>query len=202
LLTATQSIRQTTQHLHSELEGTAIAKDLMSSQLTLTRYAHILGVWAEVWAALEKEVWSSVWASQISRLLPERRAGKARQDIDDVIALLKIKGIETGAASHSWKDLEAPASASAPELVGHCYVMQGSSLGGKVIARHLGETLGLHSEQGRSFFMHSGTAPLTWTQWCREADVRLATTNDRQEALKGASNAFTFLIQAFSRVTV
>jgi len=201
LFTATQGIRQATHHLHAALEATDVAKGLMAAQLTLAAYAHILAVWAQAWAALENAVYASVWKDQLSGLLPVPRTEKALHDLEDVNALLHIRGTAPGPESSAGGALVAPAAASAAELVGYCYVMQGSSLGGKVIARHLQETLGLHADQGRSFFLQGNTDPLTWTQWCREADAFLATSDDRQQSLQGANAAFAFLIQAFSRAS-
>ena len=56
-----------------------------------------------------------------------------------------------------------PTLAMLPQLLGSLYVIEGSTLGGQVITRHLAAHLGLRPESGCGFF--NGYGPATGPRW-------------------------------------
>ena len=62
-----------------------------------------------------------------------------------------------------------------PSLFGAMYVMEGSTLGGQFIARHLETTLHLSEGQGCSYFRGHGsqTGPL-WKEFCEMLKLRIS----------------------------
>lgn len=186
-------LRAHTHDLHAELERTAIARDLLSRQLTRERYADILCVWHRAWVPLETAIWSSHWSHGVRQLLPVRRGAKAQRDLH----ALGLKGsanstVGTDATlAKDWVDSEAA-------LLGLCYVVRGSSLGGQVIARHLESTLGLNAAHGSSFFTPDTDEALSWPRWCRHIDDLLLDGAAKDRACATARAAFSHLLQTFT----
>jgi hypothetical protein len=62
------------------------------------------------------------------------------------------------------------------ELLGMAYVAVGSSLGGKVIVRHLQSVLRMEVGVGMSFFSGEARGELGWPDWLRALNVRVVGT--------------------------
>jgi heme oxygenase len=73
---------------------------------------------------------------------------------------------------------------------GSAYVLEGSTLGGQVIARHVEKTLGLRAGQGYSFFIAYG--PRTGAMWrqFRDGLQAAATRLDHDELIDAAGATF------------
>lgn len=87
---------------------------------------------------------------------------------------------------------DLPEITDASQALGYLYVMEGSTLGGKVIARLLEETLGINQQNGAAFFY--GYGPETGAKWkaFREALVSYAESSGEEERIIAAANQ-TFL---------
>lgn len=80
--------------------------------------------------------------------------------------------------------------ASLPEVLGARYVLDGSALGGRVIARHIGPRLGVAAGRGASFFcgVSAADARGMWADLCAAlADLPETAGED---AVRGARAAF------------
>lgn len=73
--------------------------------------------------------------------------------------------------------------ASAPELLGWLYVVEGSTLGGRLLCRRIGETLRLQPDHGLAFFHGYGDA--TAARW-REVLTLLAAFDEAQVEATGS----------------
>jgi heme oxygenase len=64
-----------------------------------------------------------------------------------------------------------PAAVTVADAVGLVYVLEGSVLGGRIIARHLAERLALGADDGAAFYVDppAGTRP-RWTDVCAIID--------------------------------
>ena len=186
------SLRLHTQSLHAGLENTAIARDLLSPSLTLTRYREILAAWANAWTILETTLQHSEFSRAAPELLPAARVAHA---IDD----LRYFGHAPESTPLSFGYATALTPSSLSGFVGICYVVRGASLGGKVIAKHLEATLGLGRNNGAGFFGGDDRDALTWVQWMRNADTLLLSLGDIDEAKRAAATTFSLLTDLFSR---
>ena len=186
-------LRAQTRDLHIELEHTTIAQDLLSPQLTRARYAHILSVWHRAWIPLETAIWTSPWSQSLRQLLPARRAAKAEQDLH-ALGLNGLANTTTNLDATFKPDVLDSEAA----LLGLCYVVRGSSLGGQVIARHLESTLGLNTAHGSSFFSPDTNESLTWPQWCHQLGPLLNDRAAKDRACAAARAAFSHLLTAFT----
>lgn len=99
------------------------------------------------------------------------------------------------AALGAEQDTDAPAFAypGRPEALGAAYVVEGSMLGGVMIAREVERHLGLGPESGNSFFAGYGRdTARTWKAFCAELD-QLADPATDDRVLAAAEETYTAL---------
>ena len=84
----------------------------------------------------------------------------------------------------------APLLLGVPEALGALYVLEGATLGGQVIARHLRRTLGVTAERGGAYF--SGYGSRTGRMWQAFGDAmdRVVIPGDEAHVILGAQIAF------------
>jgi heme oxygenase len=191
--TAVEDLRHATHDLHQALEETQIAQDLLSPQLTLNRYAQILGHWARSWGALEASLDDALFAQSVGHLLCTPRAMLAQDDLR-CLGYAATAPLPSFATTDSLR-VDVPGNRSA--LLGRCYVMRGAALGGQVIARRVSASLGLQQNKGVYFFAHAQNESLGWPQWCKELESWLREPQERALAVQEARHTFAFLLQTF-----
>ncbi|GMA15430.1 heme oxygenase (plasmid) [Deinococcus metallilatus] len=84
----------------------------------------------------------------------------------------------------------SPHLAGVPEALGALYVLEGATLGGQVITRHLRRTLGLTPESGSAYF--HGYGPATgrmWQAFGEALDGQVA-LDDEARVIGGAQKTF------------
>ena len=187
---------------HQRLESHPVAQQLMSGTLTPQQYAHVLSLWYQAWRPLEHLVVTHAPAEAPKAQWPARRSHLAEQD-------LTYLGYP---APPTDRPLAPLPDATGARWYGLAYVMQGSALGGQVIAAHLQRLLGLQAGLGASFFavhvpatadhMAGGRSHrprqdwTTWTQWLdQQLDSQQPST---EEAVSAAIATFDYLYDAFS----
>ncbi|WP_221091305.1 biliverdin-producing heme oxygenase [Deinococcus aquaedulcis] len=87
-----------------------------------------------------------------------------------------------------------------PGALGALYVLEGATLGGQVISRHLQGTLGLSPEAGGAYFHGYGRATGAMWRAFGEAMTAQVTPAQAPAVLAGAQAAFARFAQALSRV--
>lgn len=194
--TVIEELREHTSDLHDALESTEFSQLLMSSNLQLENYVQMLHAWALAWTKLEKVLTSSRWHLDIEHLAPMPRAHLAQQDL---MYLHDNHGVmpPTPASSQPIHKVFPPEPSNMGELLGQCYVMRGSVLGGQVIAKHLHGVLGLQGGSGASFFSTQENQDLSWSQWKQSFCERVSATGGYDSALKGARVTFQYLLDNF-----
>lgn len=71
-----------------------------------------------------------------------------------------------------WRSGDLPALPALPEALGCHYVLEGSTLGGQVISRHLQKTMGVVPGRGGSFFASEGRdMGVMWRAFCRALEA-------------------------------
>jgi heme oxygenase len=89
---------------------------------------------------------------------------------------LKWFGMDAMAAPDIISACLTPRFTSAESLIGALYVLEGSTLGGQVIARQLAESIGVSHGKGASFFYgHGGNTGSHWKDFWYLADEVCAT---------------------------
>lgn len=172
-------------HLNTE----SYLKDLMSPQLTLIRYREILRGFQAFYMSLDQlmRLQKSSPAKAYYESLNQKQSLRLSED---------LKNLESD-ASESAKVIQADGAEFPKEasLWGLMYVIEGSSLGGQMIAKHLEKTLGLHQANGASFFV--GDAAETgahWRTFLATLNASVA-TDDPDATVDGARSGFRWVGQ-------
>jgi heme oxygenase len=92
---------------------------------------------------------------------------------------------------------ELPSLSSRPEILGAAYVLEGSTLGGQIISRHLEETLGLRGGCGYCYFRSYGPdVGAQWKAFRAELLQASSATND-PVIVRAARNTFDIFYRWF-----
>ena len=116
----------------------------------------IIAAWEE-WAAPNAPAW-------IQPLLAARRRGQ----------LLTLDLTWFGADASGEARATLPEMRDDASLLGAMYVLEGSTLGGQVIARHVERVLGLTAGQGNAYFRgHTEQTGQLWKEFCDALRTKL-----------------------------
>ncbi len=148
-------LREATRSAHRTLDHHPVLAPLTRSPLSVAAYAKALAALHGPQQAIERMLGSFAPGTQF----PPRLA-----DLDRDLALLGLSPFPLMA--------EIPQCVSEPQLMGALYVIEGSNLGGAVIARQL--TLSLPIAVPRDFFEKSGGPPRWGDFWRFAAEHCLA----------------------------
>lgn len=114
----------------------------------------------------------AVWEPQVAATLADEAFFGPRRKLHLLANDLAFLGLDPGALQSLPRCSNLPPLATLPETLGSLYVLEGSTLGGQVIARRLERSLGLSDGRGYAFFRSYGPeAPAMW----RAFGERLAT---------------------------
>lgn len=200
---ASAVLRDRTWPMHQRLEGHPVSRALLSPDLTLTQYGQILLAWHACWTQLERLVARHAPPDLPGWAWPAKRAHLAVHD-------LAYLGQTPLVIDAGWGPV-SPNIDREGGWYGLAYVMQGSGMGGLVIAMHLERLLGLRVGLGASFFdvnnaRHAG-GPRTavrhgWMEWLRWLDEQLDRDPVRLEhAVTTANDTFHYIYDVFSLLT-
>ncbi len=136
-----QKLKESTRQQHEDVEG---AVDVMSKLFSIDDYKKMIARFRSFYAGYEPTVpYAALKAAGFDY--------EERRKLPSLDADAKALGIEEGPV---FTDL--PDVSSLPKAFGSIYVIEGSTLGGQVISRHLKEHLGLTPENGGAFFASYG----------------------------------------------
>ena len=150
-------LRQSTAGAHRALDHHPLLAPLLRPGLDRAHYGRVLQAFHAIHGPLQARLLDGLlrWGGA-SDYRPSDRVTWLKQDL----AFLGLDGQQAMAALATWR--LAPVSSSA-ELIGELYVVEGSTLGGQVIARLLGDSLGITPETGGRFF--HGHGECTGARW-------------------------------------
>jgi len=174
-------LRRQTRLQHEALERQGVFAGIVRPDVRLDDYGRLLDLLWRFYAAVEPAVLRAV-ASQ-----PEISLYRPR------LALLAADMTALGRALPAPGDIALPL-ASAGQLLGAIYAIEGSALGGQVIARHLRKSLG--SEVGGALGFFDGLAVNVGSHWQDVlALLRRSLTGPMaaEDALRGAQGVFSAL---------
>ena len=203
-ITASQRMRNASREAHAALETTPVAKLLMSPSLSAYDYWRVLDAWLIVWAPLERIV-KSTFPSQLSvNRMPVMRSSLLRQDLRgvcDALGEFPQSRVVLADSKFAINDLATLASKWSG-WIGIAYVLQGSILGGAVVASHLQRTLPKDIASCIRFFCPHTHASRNlaadfrlWMQWL---DSELTDSSDQEHASYTAVRTFEFLVRSWN----
>jgi len=169
-------LRRETTSDHEAVEGSI---PLMTEDLDTGRYVAVLeqlyGIVA-AWEELLAEV-SPDWLQAIR--VPRRRQEMLRDDLAHF-------GVEAACAGTPM----LPLIRSHSELLGAMYVMEGSTLGGQLIARHVERVLHLEPGAGDAYFRsHGDRTGAMWKEFCAVLRERIPDA-EAGDAVRSAKEMF------------
>jgi heme oxygenase len=176
-------LRGATRALHDRIEAVV---GLPERVTTVAEYRVVLerfwGFHAPLEAALAERDWRGFDFER------RRRAHEAAADL----AALGERDLE---GLPLWEGYRPGSEA---EAFGVLYVLEGSTLGGRVIRRGLDARLGAQVAGATRFFDGRGrTGAKLWREFLTTLDVRVRTTEERAAAVHGAQAAFQAMIDWF-----
>ncbi|WP_141731044.1 biliverdin-producing heme oxygenase [Oligoflexus tunisiensis] len=167
-------LRLETHAQHEALDHHPLMVQLMSPTLSRTLYQHILGKFLGFYQPLEPLLARyTLWPSLGIDLTERRKTPWLLADLSHLQVPLAARPC---APQPDWIHDDAAA-------LGTFYVMEGSTLGGQVIARHVARCLGLSRDQGLAFFSSYGEAVGTRWKETRAALVQFAEQTGEEDAM-------------------
>ncbi len=180
-------LKMATRERHAALEGQL---PLLDPLLSHENYRLLLGRFFGYYAPLETRLLALPWPDEIGFDYSGRH--KTPRLAQDLIALGETP--ETLAQLPRCQDL--PEVVTLSNQLGCLYVIEGATLGGQIITRHLQATLGLTPETGAAFF--NGYGAQTGAQWqtfCTMLTDLAERTGGDEEIIATANRTFETLGQ-------
>lgn len=173
-------LKQRTAHQHQQTED---GVDLMRDDFSLKEYQNLLIRFYAFYKPFEARMQSAIEEKAIAFDYTARLNMPRLQNDLQSLGMTK----EEIAAIEPFDSL--PTLESPEKIFGALYVVEGSTLGGQVIARHLKEKFGLDETSGIAFF--SGYGKETGKMWnaFREKISGFAETTDNHEEIVKSANA-------------
>jgi heme oxygenase len=188
---ALNELRLTTRTEHERIEDIL----RLTEPMTLARYATIISGFDAFLRAWEPRIHDALPARLQQWFRTRRRGGLASADVDWLRSEAGLPPVAMNASAVAQLPLE-----HLPQLLGSLYVIEGSALGGRVIAPHLKASLGIGPGHGASYF--HGFGGDTGEMW---RDFRVLTSleigessKDTVSACRSAKRTFAALIELFS----
>lgn len=151
-----QKLRRETRGLHEALESRIHIEEQLESP---ARYRRWLEVFWGLYGGFEAQILSG--ATELRMWLPDLDVRMRSQRLAEDLEVLGAPSVQVLPIA------DPPPLASVPEQFGCLYVLEGSTLGGRVLYHNIRDRLGYSSEFGASFFNGHGeqTGPM-WKRFC------------------------------------
>jgi len=175
-------LKQATAALHTLAESAMPSLDELAQ---LDVYTRCLSDMHKFYGAWEPTIWRT---AGVSEAVPD---GDARRKLPLLDSDLRALG-QPADDDESSEVASSAAVANTGEALGALYVLEGATLGGRVILRHIAEPLGLSLDAGLAFFHGYGACTgQMWTAFGRSLQRWADDGGDQEAAVVGATNCFT-----------
>lgn len=172
------ALRQATHLLHARLNDHPLLAGLLHSGSSLNYYLFLLTAYYEFYAALEASIEDCIVREDIAFSYHDRR--KLPWIIEDLQYFEVDPKYPPYCPSCPLKPFTIDSKA---QLIGVLYTIEGSTLGGRIISRHLYQHFSLSADNGARFF--SGYGDKTADYW--HAFLNFADSLERTPALFSAA---------------
>ncbi len=184
-------LRERTGPLHRSLEELPLSRSLTDPAITREQYGQYLLALRPVVEQVETGLYPI-----LSHLLPDMDRRKKLPLLDSDLTYLQIPINQAGSApADGW--LQTPTLSHA---IGIVYVMEGSTLGGRMIIKNIQSSLGFLKNQGASYFTGYGdqTGPL-WKSFLDALTRYEYLSGNGNDIIDGAIHAFQVIRQQISK---
>jgi heme oxygenase len=187
-----QQLKTHTASAHTRLEQSPLSVNLLRPGVTITEYGSYLAYMQAIIAWHEAHTFPT-----LIPLFPDMGTRYKLHLLKSDLECLRQKEIIQYAPSYVLAEDE---HLNIPCALGYMYVIEGSTLGGRIILHHINETLGFDENNGAQFF--AGYGNQTGKQWKRFLEIfaSYAVTNHcGDEIISAAADAFTSIQQHFAQ---
>lgn len=183
-----KNLRSGTGPMHVALEANPVSASLMDPDLSMAGYIRYLALMAEVISFTEKVIFPAV--SDIVTDVDQRRKLPA------IHHDLSVLAATPSAAPVFHPDATA---FTVPFAMGYMYVTEGSTLGGRVILKHVQEKLQIDEAHGAGFFAGYGAdTGVKWKTFLATLTRYAQHSGNGEEIIKGAQHAFAAIDRYFA----
>ncbi len=186
-------LKEATKEQHENLESVV---DVMNKMFTREDYERLLTKFYKFYSSIEPRVGVNRLNDSGFDFDARRKTPSLERDLANLGILENVKHL-----AGSWSDLpdlDTPAKA-----FGACYVMEGATLGGQIIMRHLKDHLGLTPDNGGSFFNSYGlqVGPM-WKEFCAVTTEFAEKNGNDEETVNAAKETFDSFARCFAETSV
>lgn len=183
------NLRSATAHSHTNLEALPISASIMNPDVTNREYALYLNLMHDVVKDAEDNIFPAL-NTIVTDLSDRNKSHLLEQDLK-TLGITK-NGIAVKPLSNTQK-LFSPAFA-----LGIMYVIEGSSLGGRVILKNINAALGHDIDSGAAYFSgYGGQTGSYWKNFLGMLANYEAEHNNANEIIAGADYAFIAISEHF-----
>ena len=186
-----QQLRSKTAHSHQLMEQNSVSQSLMSQGVTMTQYAQYLKSMYGFICGFEKMVFPLLKHNGLLQIDDRRKSHLLQADL----ALLN----HTTAPPCVKDELFSTHYQTSSAALGGMYVLEGSTLGGQIINRHLAKVLG-DSVAGKTTYLtaYAGQTGGMWKVFLQLLCEAGATNANEDEIIDSAVNTFSLLNNCLS----
>jgi heme oxygenase len=181
------ALRRATAIAHEGLHKNQAFAELLRSDLPQRDYGHLLLRLHGLHAAVERKLaphLRSPWFAWYDATPGDLRSVRLRRDL---VALGTPQSLITAAAT---ADNVLPVLATPAAALGCAWVVEGSALGGRLLAQHVASIIGDGEESGGSFFLSNPEPPARWVACCDAVNACGMEPGQRAAILSAASATF------------
>jgi heme oxygenase len=180
-------LRQATHEHHNQLNRHSMLAGLTQPDYTINEYQKLLCAYVGLYQALEQLILSFLSDNETQfDYRPRLKSAWLLQD-------LAYFHIEPDSFSHASQALNIK---NRGDLIGILYVIEGSTLGGQLISKHLAKNLGITPETGGRFFGGYGENTATfWTDFLHFAANLDGNESECMAAKNSACQTFQLFLQ-------
>lgn len=184
-------LKERTQDLHREIEETELMRAVFQRDLSITAYAQIITVWSE-WLTINEPAIGSM----LGELTPTDYSSRLKQPLIALdTAALKLDTHTNN--NRSTNNVTTIHFGNSHEALGALYVLEGASLGGNIIQKHLRRKLG-DATPTHFYQSYQDNIPTMWQQFLEHLDSVVAHPEDVESVCVGAQSTFLSLIDTFN----
>jgi heme oxygenase len=185
-----QELRAATDLMHKSLENNSVSRKLMSEDINLSDYAFYLRCMGEV-----MKCYDTIVLPAVSGVITDAEKREKSKDLEEDLEFL----YRSGAEKRDTKPLVGfSGNPSLAYALGYAYVIEGSTLGGRVILKHIGKTLNL-GEKGTKFFEGYGAETgRFWKTFLEAFTGNIIRNKTQNEAIQGAVDGFSDIGRHFA----
>jgi heme oxygenase len=176
---------------HRKLESTTLAINLMQPEVTIGQYTAYLQAMLPVIAYTEKIIFPVA-----APFLPDLNE---RSKFQKILEDLHVLGVQAG-LNDSMTSLWHNILPNSTQALAHMYVMEGSTLGGKIISKHIAGVLGIEAGRGASYINCYGEKVGTmWKSFIGSLTAYVIKNNSEEELIAEANCVFSNLYNHFEK---